>query len=422
MKQQSARLDGRSFRLPLLALLTGSLMWGCLPLPILDANGVVRGTALDPSNRMHVVIENEGGIQYGVVNGLWLNPEPVTAAGTLGEGGYPVGAGRGVLAVDPAGRPHVLFYSNGATGLPALYGDLVHSWKESGAWESEVIGTVEDCWASAQPSIAIDDSGDVHVTYSNMDCDSGDIEIRYAKKQAGLWGEEVIDTVVGLSLWMYPVLISRIALGPDQEPVIAAGIGGWNFEPHCSDAAVRVLQPAEGGGWEVEEIFLFVDPCEYQSESAKLPDLSLAVGPSGEKAVGFIIQTSFWSYVSLSYWIMVHTGSDWIEDRLCSQFGGEFGDPLDCQAQDIAFDPAGRLHAMFTRERFHGPPDYSPVVDQSISLARRTETGWDEETLWDNTLYGVAAEYEYLPQLLFTSASQAKILYNNGSTLMLLTK
>jgi hypothetical protein len=30
--------------------------------------------------------------------------------------------------------------------------------------------------------------------------------------------------------------------------------------------------------------------------------------------------------------------------------------------------------------------------------------------------------YQYLLQLFFTSASQAKILYNNGQTLMLLTR
>jgi hypothetical protein len=110
----------------------------------------------------------------------------------------------------------------------------------------------------------------------------------------------------------------------------------------------------------------------------------------------------------------------WLVESVCGA-SGEVGDPLDCQAGDIAFDPGGRLHAMFTRERFDGPPPYSPV-EQSISLARRTDSGWVEETLWDNSLYGVPAEYEYLPQMHFTSASQASILYNNGQTLMLLTK
>jgi hypothetical protein len=76
---------------------------------------------------------------------------------------------------------------------------------------------------------------------------------------------------------------------------------------------------------------------------------------------------------------------------------------------------------MFTRERFDGPPPYSPV-EQSLHLANRTDTGWVEETLWDNSLYGVAAEYEYPPNLLFIGASLAKILYNNGKTAMLLTQ
>lgn len=415
------------FLSPLPVLLAGWLLTGgCMPLPILDAHGVVRGTALDPSNRMHVLIENNEGIQYGVVNGLWLNPAPVTASGTLGETyGYPGGAGRGGLAMDPAGRPHVLFYSNGSTGWPSyLYGDLVHSWKESAVWESEVIGAVGDCALppSAQPAIAVDGAGDVHVAFANMDCDSGDVEIRYAKKQEGLWSEEVVETVAGLYLGLYPVLLSRIALGPGGEPVIATGLGGWNLEPHCSDAVIRVAQPAEGGGWETEEIFTHVDPCEYRPLSGELHDLSLALGPAGGKAVGLVFQTSQWTSVSTSYSVLVYSGIDWVADPqpLCSGWN-EVGFPLDCQAGDIAFDPAGRLHAMFTRERFEGSPGYSPV-EQSLSMARRTETGWVEETIWDNSLYGVAAEYEYPPNLLFTSASLAKILYNNGQTLMLMTR
>lgn len=150
-----------------------------------------------------------------------------------------------------------------------------------------------------------------------------------------------------------------------------------------------------------------------------LNDVSVAVSPTGEKAVGFTHGSSSRGGSGTAYQILVDDGSGWVEVFA----GGEicyFDDPvcaLDYLAQDIAYDQTGNLYAMFTRERYVGTyPDVD--AEQSISLARRGEAAWEEETLWDNTLYDGQIYYQppvalALPHLMMTGDSKARILYNH---------
>lgn len=421
MREKRVRTFSRGL-IVFLVLVAGPVLSGCLPLPIVDSQGVLKGSALDPSGRIHVVTDGYNGIHYGVIDTIWMNPELVTSEGTLGDSyGYPFGAGRDVLALDPSGNPHVLYYSNSGAGPFSLYGELTHAWKESGGWASEVIGTLDHCGVDflSHPAIAVDSSGDIHVSYVDMDCEAPAIVVRYARKHEGTWMEEVIETVVDLGGASIPVLVCRIGLGPDQEPVVAIGLGGADMEGLGSYNVIHVAQPMEGGGWVVEEIFECPGAACSVADGGGIKDLSLAVGPSGEKAVAFRVIGYEWGRMYLDYKVMVDEGSGWVTDFVCYDSCDDHAF-CDCQAQDIAYDPAGRLYSMFTRVWLESPyPDI--LINQSIVLAHRTDTGWPEETLWDNTIYDVPIDYSYSPELLFTSASQAKIVYR-GPTLMYLTK
>jgi hypothetical protein len=410
-------------------IIGGLVLSACLPLPIVDLQGVLKGSAMDPADRIHLVTDGDNGIHYGVINGIWMTPELVTAEGKLGgDMWHPWGAGRDALALGPDGTPHVLYYVNSAPPssiMYMLYGDLTHAWKESGVWESEVIASVSaydmGYGGGSHPSIAVDGAGDVHVSYASAThSPSDEIEVRYLRKQAGEWTEELVDTFSGV--W-YVFLFSRIALGPDEKPVIVTGATYYDLEANGTAAMIRVGEPAVGGGWEVEEIFSMYDPCSTTPcPSYSIEDLSLAVSPSGEKAVGFVFGGSSGPpYVHIDYYVISNDGSDWTTEKVC-ECHSEYGNlPHSCQAGDIDFTPGGQLYAMFTREWYDGPPP-DAFVEQAIVLAHRTETGWPEETLWDNTVYNVAVDYNYCPKLLMSGGSSAKTLYHNSpGTLMMMT-
>ena len=392
-----------------LVFVAGPALSGCLPLPIVDAGGILRSAVLGPSGRLHAVIDDTDGIKYGVINAMWMNPELVTSEGTLGDDdGFPQGVGRGVLALSPDGSPHVLYYSNSATSYPYLYGDLVHAWKQAGVWEYEVIGYVEHCeWLVSHPAIAVDGSGIVHVAYARMaaDCVSEEIEIVYSGKQEGSWADEVIGTLEGQYL-LSPDVTVRIAVGPDQKPVIAIGTAVCDGPP-CEDQAIRVAQPTEDGGWEIEQIYSLGF---YGGYLNNLRDLSLAVASSGEMAVGFEVSMMHMDGNDYDYGILTSHGDEWTLDYVCSErmCSRDYQPACSCQAGDIAFDPAGQLYAMFTRETYlELPPPFYDDTLQSIILARRSGTEWVEETL-----LGYYVNYGCRPELVVTGTSKAMMLYN----------
>lgn len=409
-------------------LLSGLLLSACFPLSV--GEGSLKGAVLDQGDQIRVVFQDAEGIKYGIVNVTDMASELVSSDGTLGDSqvaeDYGYLGSRGVLAMDPQGRPHVLYYSSDSLSL-------IHACKQAGAWEAETIATMNDCpiMSWSWPSIAIDDSGDLHVSYANSDCTSGPCcpyethyEIHYANRHEGIWSDEVVvtDSLTYTNIG-FPIFASRIALGLDQNPVIAVGATFAALEMSCSDASISVAERMEGGGWQVDEIFTYHDPCDpYEwPDSFQIKDLSLAVGPSGDKAVGFVSNSRGKAASVWDYSIMIDNGTGWTGEFICGGWCDDYYPPCaaDGKAQDIAFSHAGQLHAMFTREW----SEYASYqVEQSISLASRTDTGWVEETLWDNTLYPAELAYGSHPHLLMPQFSAARILYNSGQRLMSLTE
>jgi len=212
------------------------------------------------------------------------------------------------------------------------------------------------------------------------------------------------------------IVISRIVLGADQEPQIAVAASTSSFEPVCSDASIHVAEPMEGGGWQVEEEFFLANECtEYSTLGFTIDDLSLALASSGEKALGFIVtEHTIKSGWGSSYHIMIDHGAGWVDETICGGICQTLAGPpciVDGRAQDIAYDQTGQLFSTFTRERLLGAPPHESVK-QSISLARKTATGWEEETLWYNTLYEAEVVYSTPPHLLLSQDSKPSILYN----------
>ena len=206
----------------------------------------------------------------------------------------------------------------------------------------------------------------------------------------------------------------QIRLRADQTPVIAYAIGSVNLGMGTWNGflSLRVAQKATGGGWEIGEVFL-THPTYPEESGVDLYDMSFSMSPSGEMAVGFTYEMiSGDPYAWYRYYhIMVNAGDGWQE--LFSNVSYAGSGNQDFKGQDIAHDSQGNLYALFTREDLGAPPDYS--YEESIRLARWTGTGWDEKTLWDNSLYGARMGTPYYPALLMSSASVANIAYNGSS-------
>lgn len=83
------------------------------------------------------------------------------------------------LALDAADRPHVSYYCNG---------DLKYAHWTGSHWESEIV----DRWTGWYPSLALDSSGRVHISY--QDHLLGEKDLRYAHQTGSGWETETVDS------------------------------------------------------------------------------------------------------------------------------------------------------------------------------------------------------------------------------------
>ena len=360
-----------------------------VPIPIYPARQPL-GTALDSQGRMHVLYHDGSGYRHGIIQGFLISSEVVDSDVEC-DSAFPGYEGRMAFDVDPAGNPHL--------ACPTSEG-LAHIWKEAGSWNSEMVDFFENSSLMTRSSLAIDTTGAIHIGYPVMVMEQTEMEIRYAVKRNGAWTLEVADSRDTSDLggwWWYPGAvpfpIAEISLTPDGNPVIASTNGGnpWYYggawEALNKDGVVRVAERTPEGTWDAEEIF-YEEEYDDMSFGINVYDLSLAISPSGEKAVAFILGESMGvrrgSYNA--YYIMKDDGSGWEVALFSAQDCGFGRDCLwDYSSQDIDYDAANRLHVFFSRE--HWEDIYQLSKYTTCSLARHTESGWQETTVWDPTLW-----------------------------------
>lgn len=359
----------------------------CLPVPLPLGKGELRGAILDPQGRVHMLYGNSEGLWYGITSG----PSLIKSELVPTEWSYY----RNALALDNAGDPHMISVDS--------EGHLIHVWKESGEWQTEIVDTSQShLYYYAGSSIAIDDSGDMHISYPTYDF-YPDIEIHYGVRHEGVWTLEPVEVVDGSYLHL---ALTQITLTPDQNPVIASAIGG--FVEGCNSIMVHVAQRTMGGIWDTEEIFF--QEAAYESYGMRLKDMSFIISASGKKAVGFSFTEGWRGGSGLDFYVMEDSGSGW-EYRF---WGGGWCSTaectIDCQAHDIAYDPNETLYSLFTKEELTGTyPDWT--ILKTISMARFTDGGWEEKTIWNASLWGVM---EGFPHLLLEDFPRVRIVYDDG--------
>jgi hypothetical protein len=194
--------------------------------------------ALDGQGRPHIsYLHGPGPPGFGPFNevryawkegGVWCNEKVPTVAPPWGEQtpyldwGHPTS-----IAVDANGNPHISSYN--------INGKLEYAVKiaDSG-WHAEVVDQIDNVGAGC--SIALDDQGNPHISY----IDFTHARVKYTWKNGGAWDTEIITTGDQPHAYCYPTSfaldanstphISYFTAGANLGYIVKIPGSGWSFE------------------------------------------------------------------------------------------------------------------------------------------------------------------------------------------------
>jgi len=204
------------------------------------------------------------------------------------------------IALDNYGLPHIAYGYNGT---------IFHAYYDGSIWHYETVTS------GRYPSIAVDQSGDVHVSYA-ADYVNG---LNYIKKTGGVWGTlQTLDTSGYMGA-------SSIAVDQAGDVHISY-YGGLNWWSSCSIADVRYIKQT-AGVWGAPEV---VDGVCINQES-----ISIAVGSAGQVYISYttIEIPYYYDYI----YIAIKTTSSW-------GISGLYNFGID---NSIAVGPSGDLHLTY---------------------------------------------------------------------------
>ncbi len=298
---------------------------------VLDDTGKLHVTHFDPSNQ---------GIRYTAWNGTaWSLDEMIDSQAT----GYPTADGSAIflvandLAVDAAGRPHVVYYS--------LNGSLRYAVKNAGVWTLESIAPAA---RSVSPSLAVDPAGGVHVVYS----DPG--TLYYAKRGTATWTVEPVAGGVTANS-------SHLALDGTSQPHI---VYGSNDYPHSLRYTRRGIS-----GWSAPETADSLDVGRYRVEPTILLD------GNGQPRVMDCLNNRD-GRVRYS----VRSSTAWAAEY--AHYDQPDWDHTGTPTPGFVLDGAGTPHTLYDMH-FNYDPHYT-----RITLAKRTTQGWQETVLAEDARWG----------------------------------
>ncbi len=419
----SRYLDVRAEILLLIALPVAVYLNACVPVPIpvgagkpIDVDESANGTAIV------LIADQDDELSVGTLEGLELRTEKIA----LGIDHYPLDLAAlpilrhavGVsVAADPEGNPHFVYPQERDE---TCY--LMHGWRADDNWGSEEIGPIEpfcgDLFGTPfSASIDFDAAGTAHVAWIGYDYEAHCLGFRYAVREEGTWEAEPLTPLLPCDDCFYWADIELEVAG-DGVMAVAVGTGGVPegiADLGSSCTSIYFAHRHVGEGWNAERIHYEestssgMPPKDKQSTmrcSAFLNGLSLAMGPGGEKAVGFIcgkVCTGV-PYETTVFHVMTNLGGGWAHEGLDITSSHLLAHRTYLGAPDIDFDPGGRLHATWARS---WDPVW-PVASTSYIVHRvREGTEWTRGMDWDNSVLpaGMLA-----PSLLLGASSKPVIL------------
>lgn len=308
------------------------------------ADGTLRA-ALDGDGRLHVshFDPDQLGLRYALWNGTaWTMDEEIdpTADGYSADDGINKFLAANDLALDAQGRPHVVYYS--ATG------SLRHAVRTNGTWVVQPVASVKK---SVMPALTVDPAGTVHILFS----DPG--PLRYARGSNGTW---TIEPVAG------GVAANMSHLAVDGTGAVHV-IYGTNNYPHELRYTCR-----DTGGWSAPVTADAIDTGRYRVHP------TLVIDGDGRPR---IVDSLNNRHGRIRYTRLTDTG--WTAEYAHK----DAADWNHTGTPDPGFllDGAGRPHTLYDMH-FNYDPHYTRVT-----LAQRTDTGWEETTLAEDTRWNPGA-------------------------------
>ena len=213
------------------------------------------------------------------------------------------------LALDSSGNPHVSYYGNSG-GINNGY--LKYAVKSGGTWQTQIVDTDGD--SGNETSIAVDASGRPHIAYVRYPSllSHGPNTLKYAAKVGKAWTIEVVDTSGRMTF-------CSIALDSSGNPRIS--YHEWNLG--------SLLYAAKSGGvWKTEPVDqpANVDVGRYSS---------LAVDPKTNSP-----QVSYFDISSRVLKYAASNGQNWLTQVV--DFNGDVG-----RFSRLALDPSGGVHISY---------------------------------------------------------------------------
>ena len=312
----------------------------------------------------------------------------------------------GALALDAAGRAHVVYYDS----LPGQ-GHLKYALQEAHGWSSEIVdpfaGADISWWGNEYAAIAVDGSNRPHLAYVAQGDPGGKI-VRYAVLSGTTW----LSTTMGAGA--YPAL----ALDHHGHPHLA--YAGW-------DDGIAPLHYTwyDGSVWQTEDVVTSsVDAVTLALDSSDMPHLGYTMFGYGDAAeihyarrtqqgwLQHVVDTGGWGtadltldqhdlphmvYLADGLWKYAHLDSAQWETEPLAPFTPARG------RLAVAVDQADRPHVVY----YVGDPWKPDVI-----YARRGAQGWETTQVAQMASSAdLALDQAGNPHLIYRSVANADLLY-----------
>ncbi len=283
-------------------------------------------------------------------------PLPVWRGETAAPGIALTGQGVPGMALDPDGRPHLVYGFN----------RLFHAWHDGAAWQVETVDVAGD--VGGGPVIAIDDAGVITIVATTAASSQRDELAVYSRAPGGAWQTARISVP-----WIaeYPVL--ALALDNNGRPHVLTTGGIADQIP------LLIYAHTSAQGWVSETLEL---------ERYALGELSLALDSHDQPVILYEIDDEIDDGLGLGKILhLARRGADgWTDETIAH---AEF-----IAGKSLALDAADRAHVV-----------YNDLYASRLVYLRQTGNGW--QTLAESG-------DSYAPSLALDATGRPHVAFTNG--------